>query len=190
MRNVASRIALVALCGLLPAGLSAQSLGDVAAKEQKKKEGQKPKPVKVYTDEDLKKARESDKSSVTILAATPEDGSSAGEAREPIAEDVQEAPHKRESWRARGDAARAAIKGAEARVSELETRITDLTQDIQPNPTDALDPNRLAKREAEKQKAAEELNQAKEVLAGAKKVYEDLETEARRKSVPLGWLEP
>jgi hypothetical protein len=194
MKNVASRVALIALCGLLPAALSAQSLGDVAAKEQKKKEGQKPKPVKVYTDEDLKKARESDKSSVTILGATPDSESSessAGETRKAIAEDVQDdAPKKRERWRERADGARAEIKAAEASVTQIQARINALAQDTEPNPTDALDPNRLQKREAEKQKATQDLNQAKEALAGAKKAYEDLEAEARRNGVPLGWLEP
>ena len=195
MKNPLLPVALVALVGLVPAGLSAQSLGDVAAREQKKKEGQKPKPVRVYTEEDLKKARESGKSSVNVLAATPEGESSASESsasgsKEPIAEDVQETPNKRESWRARADAARTVIKAAEASVGEIQARINTLAQDIEPNPADALDPNRLQKREAEKQKATEELNQAREALAGAKKAYQDLEAEAQRKGVPLGWLEP
>src|SRR2546422_11686586 len=66
---------LVLLLGV-PALAQPQSLGEVAKREQekqekKKKSGKPPATIKVYTDEDLKKARESESGAVTVL---PENG--------------------------------------------------------------------------------------------------------------------
>src|SRR5438309_7333844 len=74
------RMKLVPFLVLLLAGpvlAPAQSLGEVAKREQekqekkKKKSGKPPATVKVYTDEDLKKAREAESGAVTVL---PENG--------------------------------------------------------------------------------------------------------------------
>jgi hypothetical protein len=71
----------------------AQSLGEVAKKEQEKQEkkkkektGKPPAPVKTYTDEDLKKARESEAGAVTVL---PENGNlEAGSASSSVDDEV------------------------------------------------------------------------------------------------------
>ena len=61
---------------------------------------------------------------------------------------------------------------------------------MSPNPSDLFDPNRLQKREAERQKLIPQLEKAKTDLASARQAQADLEQEARLKHVPPGWLQP
>ena len=195
-RDKRRRLLMALVLGLLPAGLLAQSLGDIATREQKKKEGQKPRPSRVYTDEDLKRARESSGSAVTVLGPpeneTSTGGTSAGSATPATteAEHQEEADAKRELWRSRAEAARGGVSGTEERVTKLQARIQALTNDLEPNPDDIMDPNRLGKREVERQQALKDLSEAQDELAAAKKALEDLETEARRNNIPRVWLEP
>jgi hypothetical protein len=58
------------------------------------------------------------------------------------------------------------------------------------NPGDLLDPSRLQKREAEKQKLIPQLESAKVDLAAARSALADFEREAHQKNIPPGWLEP
>jgi hypothetical protein len=182
--------------GFLPAGLLAQSLGDVAAKEQKKKDGQKSRPARVYTDEDLKRARESGGSAVTVLGPPPGEASTEGTSASSAPqgktelEQQEEAGAKREEWRSRAQTARAGVSGTEERIARLLARIEVLTNDLDPNPDDIMDPNRLGKREVERQQALKDLAQAQDELVAAKKALEDLETAARRNNIPRVWLEP
>lgn len=173
------------LLAVLPAGLAGQSLGEVAAREQKKKEGQKPRPVRVYTEDDLKRAKEAGTSAVTVLGSASSESAPTDPEEGP-----DETKQRRDTWRSRAEAARGAVLAAEERIRETQARIDALTLDAQPNPDDILDPNRVQKREAERQKALKDLATAKEELAAAKKAYEDLEREARGQHVPPGWLEP
>src|SRR5437867_3966947 len=69
-------VPILALLVGLPLLAQSQSLGEVAKREQekqekKKKSGKPPATVKVYTEEDLKKARESESGALTVL---PENG--------------------------------------------------------------------------------------------------------------------
>lgn len=173
------------LLAVLPAGLAGQSLGEIAAREQKKKEGQKPRPVRVYTEDDLKRAKEAGTSAVTVLG--PASSESAPTDTE---EGPDETKQRRDTWHSRAEEARGAVRAAQDRIRKTQARLDSLTLDTQPNPDDLLDPNRLQKREAERQQAVKDLAAAKEELAAAKKAYEDLEREARGQHVPPGWLEP
>lgn len=183
------RLLASSLLFCLPAALSAQSLGEAASQEQRRRESKKPKPARVYTDEDLKRAREAGTAAVTVLGAAT-GGQASAPAEERSGGESESEGGERAAWRSRAAEQREEIRNLEERIRQLQARIDALALDTDPNPSDLFDPNRLEKREAEKQKALEELARAKENLATAKKGLEDLEEEARLKRIPQGWLEP
>lgn len=162
------------LLALPPAGV-AQSLGEIAERDKQKKAKA---GAKVFTNDDL-----AQHSSRTKGSPAPSPTPTEGKADEKADEKGTEA-----QWRGRADGRRVAIRKAEARVKGAEDRLAALTVDMDPNPSDIFDPNRLQKIEAQKAQAREELEAAKAALAEAQKALEDLEEEARRKSVPPGWL--
>jgi len=81
---------------------------------------------------------------------------------------------------------RRAVDRAEQRVPPLEQRIADLRNDR--NPTNLMDPNREQNRQAQLAQAIADLERAKAEVDRAKQALTDLEEEARRKSIPPGWL--
>jgi hypothetical protein len=89
-----------------------------------------------------------------------------------------------EQWRSRADEARKAIATAEAAVHGLEeeTKALGLRVLLSTDTNEILDLRRQQK------EMAEQLEQARQNLAQAKQALDDLETEARRASVPPGWL--
>jgi hypothetical protein len=91
-----------------------------------------------------------------------------------------------EHWRARAQERRTAISDAERTIVTIEERIAQLQNDL--SPTNLADPNREQTRQAEIAKAREELEAARVALAEAQKALADLEEEARRLSIPPGWL--
>jgi chromosome segregation ATPase len=174
--------------------LMAQSQGASAQKEKEKAKPAAKKPAPTYTDDDLKKARESAQGNVTFLSS-PAGGTSAssgggdGEGRG----DGEEEPSldaQRDSWRERADERRQAVAAAESAVKALEDRLAELTNDMSANPGDLFDPSRLQKREAEKQELLPKLEGAKAALAAERKALAAFEQEAREKSIPPGWLQP
>jgi len=145
------------------------------------------KPVPSYTDEDLKKARESGRGNIVILtdpagnaSATPSGSADAGK---PAGED-------RKFWQVQAAQYRQAITNAENAVRSIEARIGELTSDIAPNPGDLMDPSRLQKREAEKQQQLKALEAAKANLEATRKALTDFEEQARQQGIPAHWLQP
>jgi hypothetical protein len=190
----------VALASLL-AGTTvvrAQSLGEVAKKEQEKQERKKKEksgkpPAKVYTEEDLKKARESEAGAVTVL---PENGnvesgsaSSSSDDDEAVSGEGRPAGGKRRTetyWRGRATRARDAVNEADAKVKDLEARVTAIRNDL--NPVNTQDPNRLQTRDRELREAIDALEAARQGADAARKALSDLEEEARRAGALPGWL--
>ena len=89
-------------------------------------------------------------------------------------------------WRERAMERRRDIGRAEQRVPPIEQRIADLRNDR--NPTNLMDPNREQNRQAQLAQATADLERAKADVERAKQALTDLEEEARRKSIPPGWL--
>jgi hypothetical protein len=199
-------LAVLALFLAAPAVSRAQSLGDVAKKEQEKQEkkkkkekekekeksGKPPAPVKTYTDEDLKKARESESGAVTVL---PENGNleagsaSSGDDEAVSGEEGRPAGGRKRTetyWRERATRARSAVEEADAKVKDLEGRIAALRNDM--NPVNTQDPNRLQSRDRELQQAIDALDGARLSADAARKALADLEEEARRAGALPGWL--
>jgi len=191
------RLVSVTLALLLagPALTWAQSLGDVAKREEekkKKKAGKPPAPVKVYTEDDLKKARETESGAVTVLpgngnleaapaASSDDDEVASGEGRTGGGRKRNEA-----YWRNRATQLRQAAEEADNKVKELEARIAALRNDM--SPTNVLDPNRLQSRDRALREAMDSLDATRRAAETARKALADLEEEARRAGVPPGWV--
>jgi hypothetical protein len=153
-----------------------------------------PKPQRVYTNEDLPKepspppaapagSAPGGRGTVNVLPqiSVPPAPAENAEPEPPVAPEATEA-----YWRQRADERRGAISSGEQRVTELEQRISDLRMD---RTTDnALDPNREQSRQAQITETQAELEGARAALESARRALTDLEDEARRKSIPPGWI--
>jgi hypothetical protein len=118
--------------------------------------------------------------SVNVLgsaAAPPAAPSPSG----PVSPEMTEA-----YWRERATERRREVGRAEQRVPPLEQRIADLRNDR--NPTNLMDPNREQNRQTQLAQAMADLERAKADVERAKQALTDLEEDARRKSIPPGWL--
>jgi len=194
------RLILLSILVLLvaaPAVSRAQSLGEVAKREEekqekKKKSGKPPAKVKVYTDEDLKKARESESGALTVL---PENGNlesgtvSSSDDDEVVSGEGRPAGGRRRTetyWRDRATRLRDAVTEADGKVRDLEARIAALRNDM--NPVNTQDPNRLQTRDRELQEATDGLDAARRAADAARKALADLEEEARRAGAMPGWV--
>ena len=167
----------------VPVVVGAQSLGEVAKRqEEKKKKSSKP-PSKVYTEEDLKKARESGSGTVNVL---PEIGSSSTPAASEQPAGSETAPHDENYWRAEATRRREAVKVADSRVQMLEAQVAGLRSDM--SPTNTQDPNRLQNQDRELRQAQDNLETARRDLDAARQALANLDDEARRAGVPPGWV--
>jgi hypothetical protein len=195
VRPVAAVLALLLAAPLL----RAQSLGDVAKREdeKKKKAAKPPATVKVYTDEDLKKARESGSAAVTVLPDNPnrDSSSSTSDDDETVSGEGpavggQGRPgggrRNERYWRTKAAQLRAAVQRADNRITDLESRIAALRNDR--SPTNLQDPNRLQTRDRDLQRAQVDLEAARREAEAARKAVADLEDEARRQGALPGWV--
>jgi hypothetical protein len=183
MSGRAAGLAFVAFLAAAPA-VRAQGLGDAAARERREREkkAQEGKPAPAFTNEALEGSGEPGgqekatkdagrESSVVSADSAPEAESGGAE----------------EYWRRQADDDRRAIANAERVLAEAEARGAQLLQDRDPL-SGLLDPNRLQTLEAQRAKARADVAAARQSLAEARQALADLEEEARRKSVPSGWL--
>jgi hypothetical protein len=177
---------LLAAALLIAVPASAQSLGDLAKREQARKKAT-PNAKKTYTNDDLKQ--------LPPPSGTP--GKPADEGAKPAADkaepqkvapaDEKKAaePAKDEGyWRGRITAAREDIRRNEAFREALQSRINGLTADFAARD----DPYQRAKVADDRQKALAEMARVSEDIEKAKKLIGDIEEEARRAGVPPGWL--
>ena len=184
--------------GLLAAALltvavpvGAQSLGDLAKKEQERRKTSPP-AAKTYTNEDLKRLTPmpgGETPSKAGDAAKPGDPAKAGDSAKPteVKPDAPAAgePVKDEKyWRGRITAAKEDIRRNEMFRDALQTRINALSADF----AGRDDPFQRAKIADDRQKAIAEMARVTEEIAKATKGIADIEEEARRAGVPPGWL--
>ena len=178
-------VALLALT--VPA--SAQTLGDLAKREQARRKAAPP-AGKTYTNDDLKQ--------VPPPTGTPGKPADAAKPADPKAPDAKAAepekvaepakpaePAKDEGyWRGKITAAREDIRRNEAFKEALQTRINALTADFAARD----DPYQRAKVADDRQKALAELSRVSAEIDKTTKLIADIEDEARRAGVPPGWL--
>jgi hypothetical protein len=168
---------LLSVLGGPIAAASAQSLGEVAKKEEERRKTVKASG-KVYTNKDLGSVPPA---SATPPAAAPSSPSAAA----PAAKPEEKEPAKDQAyWAGRMKELRTQIERDQTYADALQTRVNSLSADF----VNRDDPAQRAAIANDRQKAAAELDRLKLQIEVAKKSIADLEEEARRAGVPPGWL--
>jgi hypothetical protein len=181
---------LLAATFVYPVATSAQqtpALGDLAVKEQARRRAVKA-PAKVLTNEDLPR---------TAAPQTPAPGAppvppAPGEKVENVekAATVEkprepEEPAKDQAWwKQRVSQAREELRRNEMFAEALQTRINSLTTDF----TARDDPHQRARIAEQRSTAVLELDRVKAEIVLIQSRIDEIEEEARRASVPPGWL--
>jgi hypothetical protein len=174
----------------------AQSLGDLAKKEQERRKSTPP-AAKTYTNEDLKKLppmpggdvpakTADDKAAAKSPTGKPGDPANPGDIAIDLKPDpAPGAPGKDEKyWRGRIAAVKEDIRRNEMFREALQTRINALSAEF----AGRDDPAQRAKIADDRQKALAELARVTLEMDKANKTIADIEEEARRAGVPAGWL--
>ena len=186
---------------------SAQSLADVARKEEARRKAQPP-ATKVYTNKDLGDAPPAtappaptsssagSTPSSSAETATKDDKSAKGDAAKGDAAKGEapkgEAPKgeakgdasKQAYWADRMKTARETLDHDSTFVDALQSRVNALTTDF----VNRDDPAQRATIEADRQKAMSELARMKQKVVEDRKAISDIEEDARRAGVPAGWV--
>jgi len=183
-------VALVLASG---AAASAQSLADVARREEERR-----KAVgttgKVYTNDQLPPAPPVSAprpASGTVAPAKPAEPDAAapdasnGDAAKPAdpATGAGAAPTTEEGWRKRVAAEREAVSRSQILADALQSRINALTTDFE----NRSDPAQRSVIFADRQKALAELDRVKKEIDQHQKAVTAIQEEARRAGVPAGW---
>jgi hypothetical protein len=168
--------------------LSAQSLADVAKKEEDRRETIRV-PVKVYTNKDLKAA--SGQPPVAPPASTPAAAAPKDAGTDPKAKDdkgsadADKDPVKNQAyWSGKLKALQTKLEQDQAYAEAMQTRINSLTTDA----VNRDDPIQRTRLERERQKALADLADLKKSVEEGKKAIAQLHEDARRAGVPPAWL--
>lgn len=176
-------LAIVALLVAAAAPAFAQSLADVAKKEEERRK-KIAEPAKVYTNKDLSAApapstpaASATPGAPAATPATPKDAAKADtKDKEPAKDQAQ--------WAGRMKALRDELARNETFAEAMQTRLNSLQADF----VNRDDPAQRSIIERDRQKVAGELTRLKQAITDGKKAIADLEEEARRAGVPPGWL--
>jgi hypothetical protein len=179
------------LAGLLaalavPAALGAQSLTDVARAEEARRKAVRA-PAKVYTNGDLLRPDEPAPAAPApapaqpAAAAKPADAAKADAPKPASPED----PKKDEKyWKDRITAARDTATHDKVLLDALQSRVNALSADF----VNTSDPAQRAVVEENRKTALNEMDRLTKDLAKQTKAVTDIQEEARKASVPPGWL--
>ena len=168
--------------------VAAQSLADVARKEEARRKTTKP-ARKVYGNGDLRSDSPSTPPPASAGASTPPPSaqvpSTTVPGGKPEADAKEKEPAKDQAyWSARIRHARSALERSSIFADALQSRINALTTDF----VNRDDPAQRAQLELERQRALAELDRVKKEIAEQTKAIADIEEEARKAGVPPGWL--
>jgi hypothetical protein len=170
-------------------------LAEVARKEAERRKGIKT-PAKIYTNEDVAKARGLMTSAAPVASVQAPGEAAAqptGTAGQPAPGAAGEAataaappPAARDEayWRARMTEAREKVRRSEMFAEALQTRINSLTNDF----FRWDDPYQREQINQQRNDALAELERVKKEIEEQNQAIADLEEEARRAGVPPGWL--
>jgi len=188
--------------GLAATPLGAQSLADVARKEQERRQALK-EHGKVITNQNLPDTPVptiTSPASDTPSAPAPTDSAKTGaggessktagkdatnkdaEGKDTAGKDAK--PKDQKYWSERMKALRDALSRDEIGVEAMQSRINALTTDF----INRDDPAQRSVIDQNRQKASAELTRLTQAVVDDKKAIADLEEEARRAGVPSGWL--
>jgi hypothetical protein len=177
----------------MPAGSAlaqTPSLGEVARKEAERRKALPPSG-KVYTNKDLppsaqKPAPSSGAGTETTIPLDPVAAATGDKPADAKAEaDGKPGAEKNEGWwAARMTAAREAVRRNAMFAEALQTRINSLNRDF----TSRDNPAQRAQIGQDRAEALSELARVKQDVEKGKQAIADIEEEARKASVPPGWL--
>jgi hypothetical protein len=184
-------VAAVAAFLLTAMTAQAQSLADVAKKEEERRKAN-PEATKVYTNKDLNAAPAP---SPLTPAGDTKDTKETKDAKDPKAADdkakdangkepVKEKDKDKAYWSGRLKTLQDQLDQNQILVDAIQTRINALSTDF----VNRDDPAQRSVIERDRQKALTELARLKKAVVDGKKAIADLEEEARRAGVPPGWL--
>ncbi len=189
---------IVALLTVLAyaAPLGAQSLGDVAKKEEERRKQVKT-PSKVLTNKDL---ADVPPATAPPASASPSSADAAkdkdkGKDKDDKAKDKDQEKDKEKDkdsgavkdqkyWSEKMKSLQGALSHDQVLADAMQTQINSLTTDF----VNRDDPAQRATIERNRQTAVAELNRLKEQIRKDQKAIDDLSEEARRAGVPPGWL--
>ena len=163
------------------ASAQAPPLAEVARKEQERRKATPP-ATRVLTNKDLPKitgpaapapAAEKETAAATSPAAP-----------EPPKTDKDKIEKDEAWWRARIGAARDNLRRDEVLLDALQARVNGLTSEF----VGRDDPHQRARLGEDRRKAIVELDRVRLEVDGLRKQIEEIEEEARKASVPPGWL--
>ena len=189
--NIRCVVRAVAMLLAVATLASAQSLAEVARKEEARRKNLK-QPSKVIKNEDVKQVPRPP----APPAATPADSKPAQPAdAKPAAADPNAAQGKpaepqpgqkndQKYWHDRITSAREALERNRFYADATQTRINSLTADF----VNRDDPAQRAVIGSDRQKALAELDRLKKEIERQTKDITAIEEEARKAGVPLGWL--
>lgn len=189
VRLIAAALVLLAWGALLASSAQAQSLADVARKEEDRRKST-PSPARVYTNKDLNAAPAGSPPSAVPAAPAPGADSSAAKAAGADATKGGKTPgatagvRDQAFWANRLKALQDTLARDENYADAMQTRINALTTDA----VNRDDPAQRAVIEKNRQKSLAELASLTKSVADTKKAIADLYEEARRAGVPPGWL--
>jgi hypothetical protein len=179
---------------LLASAAAAQSLADVAKREEERRKAIKT-PSRLYTDADLRRlpapaapagVGQPVSPAVPVTGEQPRPGEQQANAEaapeKPGAEPAAE--HDEAYWRGRITEARAKVERSKLLCDAMQTRINVLTADWSARD----DPVQRAALYQDRIKALEELKRLQDEIQDQTKAIADIEEEARRAGVPPGWL--
>ncbi|HEV3217454.1 MAG TPA: hypothetical protein VGZ27_17115 [Vicinamibacterales bacterium] len=171
-----------------PSVARAQSLGDVARAEEARRKAVK-QPAKVYTNDDLKRnGGESTPAPAAQPAASakPAEPSNGGPPKADTAAAADDSKSKKDEayWRNRITSARDALAHDKVLIDAVQSRVNALTTEF----VNTDDPARRAVIEGNRKTALAEMDRLTKDVDNQTKAIADTEEEARKASVPAGWL--
>ena len=188
MRTSVYLSAVVVFAGLAGAAVPvrAQTLGDVSRQEEERRKELKT-PAKVYTNKDLSAppAAPAAPANAGTPAATPAPGASSAPAADDKTKDAAKDGAKDQSyWSQRKKDLDSKLERDKVLADAMQSRINGLTTDFAAR----SDPAQRAVIERDRQRAVSELDGLQKSIKDDQKALSDFDDEARKASVPPGWL--
>lgn len=184
MRYAASALMGTTLCLALLTSVSiasAQTLGDLARKEEERRKAVT--PGRVYTNESLGKAQSPPPPPAVSTPASPEKTAPSQPQASGEAAQADSATKDEAYWRGRIQAEREALTRAKVLIDALQGRVNSLQTEF----VNRDDPASRATITAERQSALAELERMKLDIQQRNKAIADIQEEARRAGVPPAW---
>jgi hypothetical protein len=178
-----TRVSLVAALVLLGVAnvAAAQSLGDVAKKEEQRRKTVK-SSGKVYTNDTLKADPTPSVPATNAAGTTPAPSTSPSTPAPAPSDDTDKGDEK--TWRKRIADARDALQRSQTFADALQSQLNALTTDFV-NRDDPIQRQQIANK---RDSVLAELERVKKEVAANTKAISDIQEQARRAGVPAGWV--